>query len=104
MRRGAMSRHALTWSRTFRAWPSIVLQSLLNALFLAVVVGAPAGFLAEAAGWFNADAARVVGWVAIPFVYLAFMLWGVRLALEKEYADFRLEVVDCAPIAHDLER
>jgi hypothetical protein len=31
------------------------------------------------------------------------MLWGVRIALEKEYADFWLEVVDRTPIARDLE-
>jgi hypothetical protein len=98
-----MPRHALTWSRTFRIWLSIVLQSLLNTVFVAVVVGVPAAVLTEAAGWFSAEAARAIAWITTPLVYLASMLWGVRIALEKEYADFWLEVVDRTPIARELE-
>jgi hypothetical protein len=89
-----MPPQSLSWSRTFRVWWSIAFQSLLNTVFFWIVIGVPLGLLATITGVFSAEAAQAIGLVTTPVIFFASTLWGVRLALKKEYADFRLEVVD----------
>lgn len=89
-----MRQHSLTWFRTLRVWWSIVLQSFLNTFFFGIVVGVPGYLVVKVLGWASLGVAEAVAGVITPIVYFLSMLWGVRLAIEKEYRDFRFDVVE----------
>lgn len=82
----------MTWERVARVWWLIAWRGLLGGWILAVVL---AFLIGEAGGHLGFDFSTVAA-IATTLSSLAGLTWGllvVKMALKKNYSDFRLALV-----------
>ena len=81
----------ITWGRVFRIWWLLAWRGIVGLLMLGLIIG---GAIRIALGGLGASQ-EVQGLVGTIFGLLIFFLWGlviVRMALNKNYRDFDLNL------------
>jgi len=81
----------LTWSRVLKIWWLLIWRGQLIAILIGFLLGFVWGFVVSSIG--RADLAETGGTAIGAAVGLVWGMFAVRMALRKQYADFRLALV-----------
>jgi hypothetical protein len=87
-----MRNRSLSWFQVFRVWLSMEIQAFAATIVASILIGGAIWLVSKALGH---AVVPDLGDGLLGFgIYLAGSLWGMRMALEKEYREFRLTPVD----------
>jgi hypothetical protein len=81
----------LTWSRVLKIWWLLIWRGQLIAILIGFLLGFVWGVVVSSIG--RADLAETGGTAIGAAVGLVWGMFAVRMALRKQYADFRLALV-----------
>ena len=85
-----------TWPRTISVWWLIIWRSILGAAILGSVAGLILGIVAAIVGASPTTIAAAGGFIGLP-IGIVWMIVVVRMALRKNYRDFRLALIPRNP-------